>query len=164
VEAARPATLEDVDLLVALARACAEELASQRGGELLLERESRRDPPGPALVASIADPEQHVSVGTVDGAVVGYGVVRAEVMGTGRVVAIVDDIFVHPGARGIGVGEAIMDQLVMWSSERGAIGIDSVVLPGMRDSKNFFETCGLVARAIVVHRPLDDAPPDAREP
>ena len=28
------------------------------------------------------------------------------------------------------------------------------VLPGMRDSKNFFETFGLVARAIVVHRSL----------
>ena len=29
---------------------------------------------------------------------------------------------------------------------------------GERATKNFFERFGLVARAIVVHRPLDDAP------
>jgi hypothetical protein len=34
------------------------------------------------------------------------------------------------------------------------VGIDAVALPGMRETKNFFEAAGLVARAIVVHKAL----------
>ena len=48
-----------------------------------------------------------------------------------------------------------MDAMVVWCRERGCIGIDGLALPGNRETKNFFETFGLVARAIVVHRPLD---------
>ena len=72
---------------------------------------------------------------------------------------MVDELFVEPEARGVGVGEAMMDLLVAWCVERGCVGIDAVALPGDRDTKNFFETFGLKARAIVVHRPLE---PDRR--
>ena len=36
--------------------------------------------------------------------------------------------------------------------------MDSLALPGDRATKNFFETHGLVARAITVHRRLTDPP------
>ena len=36
----------------------------------------------------------------------------------------------------------------------GAIGVDALALPGDRATKNFFETFGLKARAIVVHLSL----------
>ena len=42
---------------------------------------------------------------------------------------------------------------VRWSQRIGD-GIGSTVLPGDRASKNFFESFGLVARAIAVHRDL----------
>jgi hypothetical protein len=48
----------------------------------------------------------------------------------------------------------LMDQLVEWCRERGCIGVDSLALPGDRATKNFFESFGLVARAIIVHRRL----------
>ena len=41
------------------------------------------------------------------------------------------------------------------AKERGALAIQSVALPGDRATKNFFETHGMVARAIIVHRWLD---------
>ena len=47
-----------------------------------------------------------------------------------------------------------------WAKRWGCIGVDSLALPGDRDTKNFFETHGLVARAITVHRTL----PQAAEP
>jgi hypothetical protein len=49
-----------------------------------------------------------------------------------------------------------MDAIVAWAEAAGCVGIDSLALPGNRETKNFFETFGLVARAIVVHRPLGD--------
>jgi hypothetical protein len=36
-----------------------------------------------------------------------------------------------------------------------AVGIDSFALPGDRETKNFFETQGMVARLIHVYRPLE---------
>ncbi|NIR35956.1 MAG: hypothetical protein GWN79_05560 [Actinobacteria bacterium] len=46
--------------------------------------------------------------------------------------------------------EAVLD----WARTRGCEGIDSLALPGDRHTKNFFETFGLVARALRVHRAL----------
>ena len=43
---------------------------------------------------------------------------------------------------------------IAWATERGCFGIESMALPGNRETKNFFERFGLVARAIVVHRAL----------
>ena len=70
-----------------------------------------------------------------------------------RSVAI-EDIYVDPGARAVGLGETLMNHLIDWCRARGCFGVDSLALPGDRDTKNFFESFGLVARAIVVHRPL----------
>jgi hypothetical protein len=36
----------------------------------------------------------------------------------------------------------------------GCVGIDALALPGNRQTKNFFESFGFTARAIVVHRRL----------
>jgi hypothetical protein len=48
-----------------------------------------------------------------------------------------------------------MNGIVEWCTARGCVGVDGLALPGNRATKNFFETFGLVARAIVVHRRLD---------
>ena len=47
-----------------------------------------------------------------------------------------------------------MDALIEWCRAQGCFGVDSLALPGDRHTKNFFESFGLVARAIVVHRSL----------
>ena len=43
----------------------------------------------------------------------------------------------------------------LWARATGCIGIESMALPGDRDTKNFFEAAGLIARAIVVHRSFE---------
>ena len=101
-----------------------------------------------------ADPADHLVVGTVDEVVVGYGWSRLETLHDGTSLLVVSDLYVDPEARAIGVGEAMMDQLVAHARAAGAIGIDAIALPGDRHTKNFFETFGLTARAIVVHRSL----------
>jgi GNAT superfamily N-acetyltransferase len=105
-------------------------------------------------VFALDDPDVLVLAGTIDGAVVGYARVHAEALPGDRELAVLTDVFVDAGAREVGVGALLLDAAVDWARRRGAVGIDSLALPGMRATKNFFEAAGLVARAIVVHKAL----------
>lgn len=153
-EAARRATADDEAALRRLADEVVAELTPQRGGHVWSRREARPAPPGDSVVAALDDPTRLVVVGTIDRIVVGYGVVHREELRDGRRIGVVEDLFVEVGARGVGVGEAIMDLLVAWCVEHGCVGVDALALPGNRAAKNFFERFGLTARAIVVHRDL----------
>ena len=153
-EAARAASSEDLPRLAELARAAIEELSATKGGELWARREARREPVEESLAADLADDGTLVLAGTIDDAVVGYAVARTETLADGNVLARVTDLYAEPEAREVGVGEALLETVVKWATERRCAGIDSLVLPGNRETKNFFESFGLVARAIVVHRPL----------
>ena len=48
----------------------------------------------------------------------------------------------------------MIEKLLDWARQHKCEGVDSIALPGNRQTKNFFETHGLVARAITVHRRL----------
>jgi ribosomal protein S18 acetylase RimI-like enzyme len=159
VEEARPAGSDDVSAIVGLARAAVAELTAQRGGAVWARREARQEPiePGVAAAVEAAGPDAAALVGTIDGTVVGYAFSRIELLPGGERLAVVSDLYVDPGARGVGVGEALMDALVEHATARGAIGIDAIALPGDRATKNFFESFGLKARAIAVHRALGAA-------
>ncbi len=93
-------------------------------------------------------------VGTLDGTVMGYGVAHFEQLRDGGLLGVVDDLYTEPGCRELGIGELMMQHLVDWCAGQGCFGVDSLALPGDRHTKNFFESFGLVARAIVVHRSL----------
>jgi GNAT superfamily N-acetyltransferase len=153
-EAARTAVEADVPHVVALAGAAAEEKARQKGGAIWARREGRPAPREAALLVALQSDDHEVAVGTLDGAIVGYGAARVETLLDGGRLGVIDDIYVDPGARAVGVGEALMNHLLDWCIARGCFGVDSLALPGDRETKNFFESFGLVARAIVVHRPL----------
>jgi ribosomal protein S18 acetylase RimI-like enzyme len=156
VESARTATIDDLDAVVTLARGAVAELAELRGGEVWRGHTARREPLGERLARELARDasEGEAVVALVDDAVLGYAVSHLETLGDGSVLAVVDDLYVAPGARGIGLGEAMMDLLVEHARGAGARGIDALALPGDRATKNFFESFGLKARAIVVHRDL----------
>jgi GNAT superfamily N-acetyltransferase len=154
VEGARPADSDDLDRVAELADQAVTSLAALRGGSVWVRREARPEPRRPAFEAALADAEKLVVVGTIDGTVVGYGAVQAERLHDGEALAVVTDVYVEPDARGVGVGEAIMGLLLGWAEDRGCVGVDSLALPGDRATKNFFESNGLVARAITVHRSL----------
>jgi GNAT superfamily N-acetyltransferase len=155
VEAARPAVPDDLPRLAELHRQAKAELLPQRGGEVFLAREASEVFTETGLEAALADPCQGVWVGTIDDFVVGYVTARVETLRDGRMLGVVDPVFVEPGARAVGVGEALMDNAVPWLRAQGCFGVDAHALPGMRETKNFFETFGFTARLLVVHHRLE---------
>ena len=149
MEGCRVATESDVPRIAELAEQAVAELRQQRGGEVWARRDGRVPPFAPRLQEQVDTPTDRVLVGTIDEVIVGYAVAHAD-----DGLCIVTDLFVDPGARGVGIGEAMMTDLVEWATANGCYGVDSLALPGDRATKNFFESFGLVARAIVVHRSL----------
>jgi GNAT superfamily N-acetyltransferase len=154
VEGVRAATAGDVDTLATLVRQAIAELSASKGGSTWARREARQEPVEASLAAAISDDAQLVLCGTIDDVVVGLASVTVETMADGALLAVIGELYVEPEARGVAVGEALMDAVVEWSRTQGCVGIDALALPGLRDTKNFFEAFGLVARAIVVHRGL----------
>jgi GNAT superfamily N-acetyltransferase len=150
IESARPAGADDLARLVELHREATAELRGERGGEVWAAVEDRDAPPDFRLDAD----DLLVLVATIDDVVVGYGRVERRALADGSTLAVVTDVYVEPAARGVGLGEGLLDLAIAWAREQGCRGIDSVALPGMRATKNFFESAGLVARAIAVHRAL----------
>ena len=154
MEGARPATADDVPRLVELHLQAEDELLAFRGARLLLLREARRDPLDVSLKAQIADPDRTVWAGTIDQVVVGYGTGRVEDLAGGERLGVIEDLFVEPDARSVGVGEALTNALIAWFEDRGCTGVDALALPGARATKNFFEESGFTARLLVMHRRL----------
>jgi len=154
-ESARPALPSDLEALSSLAVAARNELQDKKGGDVADRLDPHRDDPGARMASALEDPGTVVLVGALDEAVVGYGVMEIGTAPDGTVHAVVEEVYVDPPARSVGVGEALLDGLLAVARERGALAIQSVALPGDRATKNFFETHGMVARAIMVHRWLD---------
>ena len=148
--AARPASPADLPALDDLVATAATEVRAARRGDLFLERNARAG----TIADQLDDEHTRVLVGTIDDAPVGYAVAQLEPGPVERLLCVVSDLYVLPDGRGVGVGEAMMDELITWAESHKCIGIDSMVLPGDRETKNFFEMFGLTARAIVVHRDL----------
>jgi GNAT superfamily N-acetyltransferase len=69
--------------------------------------------------------------------------------------AVIDVLYVEPGAREVSVGESLLAVLVDWARTRGATALDASVLPGMRQAKSFLEGSGFAARLLVMHQRLD---------
>ena len=157
MEAVRVAGLADLDELVRLADLARAELGEERGGPMWQLLHGRPDPLPATVEADLAEAELRqgvVLLGTVADAPAGYAAAHREELDDGTALAVVSDVYVEPGFRDLGLGAALMDALLAWATEQGCRGIDALVLPGMRQSKNFFERFGLTARAILVHRDL----------
>lgn len=155
MEAARLATEADMPRLAELCRMAVAELgARERGGAVFVAREARAEPVEVSLRADITDAEVIVLAGTLESSVLGYATGRVEALRDGRCLGVIDDLFVEPDARAVGVGEAMMDRLLEWFRLRGCAGVDSTALPGARETKNFFEESGFTARLLVMHHRL----------
>ncbi|MGH8982159.1 MAG: GNAT family N-acetyltransferase [Acidimicrobiales bacterium] len=91
--------------------------------------------------------------GTVDGEIVGLAAGHCAPSG-GDSVGVVDCVYVEAAARGVGVGTAMAEALLEWFGAQGCRGVDAPALPGDRESKQLFESLGLSARLLVLHRRL----------
>jgi GNAT superfamily N-acetyltransferase len=153
MEASRPAGHDDVARVAELARAMRAELRQVRGGAIWIEREALAEPLDDAYAALVDRDDAHVVVGTIDDVVIGFAALVIDVLHDGTRLGVITDLFVDEGARAIGVGEAMVGQLIAFCSKAGCIGIDALALPGARAAKNFFEESGFTARVLVMHRP-----------
>lgn len=105
--------------------------------------------------SQIADRGSEVYVGEYDAVPVGFLVWRQHELlpqAAGATVGVVELIYTDPGARRVGVGEAMIDRFLDDASARGIRVFDAIVPPGHRHAKNFFESNGFKARRIVMHR------------
>ena len=158
MESARRAGTEDLPAVIDLAHEGHAELRPNRGGSVWAVREGRQEPMDADLEAAVTGQDGRVAVvGLIDSVVVGYATMHFEVLHDDSTLAVVTDLFVTEQARGVGVGEVMMDLLIAEATVAGAFGIDALALPGDRETKNFFERFGLTARAILVHRSLAPA-------
>lgn len=97
-----------------------------------------------------ASDERSVIVALIDEVIVGYLVVDDS-----PPVAVVDQVFVLDGARGIGIGDALLAEAVRRARDHGADYLEATALPGDRETKNLYERAGIVARAITVSARLN---------
>lgn len=88
-------------------------------------------------------------VATVDDVVVGYLVGECT-----PPVARVLDVFVHPEARELGFGDALLAVCREAARDAGAAVLEGEALPGDRETKNLYERAGITARLIVLSTPL----------
>lgn len=157
MEGVRVATPDDLDELVRLAELARTELGAERGGPMWQLLHGRLDPLPATLTADLTEAAGDTGIvllGTYADAAAGYAAAHREQLTDGTAIAVVSDVYVEPGFRDVGLGAALMEELLAWAAAHGCRGIDAMALPGMRHSKNFFERFGLTARAILVHRDL----------
>jgi GNAT superfamily N-acetyltransferase len=157
LESVRDATSDDLAVVVALAEAFVTEQHAQRGGVVWAAQEGAALRHADDLAASIDDPRHLVLLGCIDDVEVALLLAHLEALPDDTTLAVVRCLYVDRDAREVGVGSALLAATVDWARRHRCRGIDAEVLPGNRDGKNFFEMHGLVARAIRVHRRLDDA-------
>jgi GNAT superfamily N-acetyltransferase len=163
-EGARRADRDDLPRLAELCRTALSQISEGRGGALLVEHHGRSEPLEEALARTLEDRDRTAWVGTIDDQIVGYAIGRTETLAGGTELGAVEELFVEPRGRGVGVGEALMAALLAWFADRGCAGVDTVALPGDRLSKNFFESGGFKARLIVMHRALPSNGPSGPTP
>jgi len=150
----RPAAADDIDFLSDAHRAGQAGVAEARGGTLDTLLKGRAEPIEDSFMADLDNEGTFVWVAEADSLPVGYLVATEVALRSAEIVLRVVDLWVHPDARGIGLGSALMNNALAVASERDAIGVDARALPGDRVTKNFFETFGLKARTIEVFREL----------
>jgi ribosomal protein S18 acetylase RimI-like enzyme len=154
VESVRAATADDLDVLAEFTTALVTELGPMRGGALWVRRDARTESLRDTFVALLDDPDAVVRIGCLDGAPVAFAVMVVEHLADGGSLARITELHVLEAARGVGVGEALLDDLVAVAAARGCVGVDALALPGHRSTKNFFEGQGFTARLLTMHRTL----------
>ena len=68
--------------------------------------------------------------------------------------ATINTIFVVPEAREIGIGDALLSQLIEELRHRAVTYVNAQALPGDRATKNLFERHGLIAQTIIVGKEI----------
>lgn len=174
----------DVDDLARLYSAASAELAAMRGGAVLLGLGGRDGSIARSFSTQLGDPAQTVLLAfipvppPVTGAgeaargpdveadlkldlqldpqlgLAGYGTCVTRELAGGERLGSIEELYVKPEARRQGVGHALVASLTQRCRAAGCTSLDAKALPGSRAVKSFFESEGLTARLLVMHRRL----------
>lgn len=150
----REAVGDDADELARLEREARRALVGARGGDRWLDEHPE-----------IADGwREHVTVAPtflalLDGVPVGYLVLDLARLDDS--IASVDQVWVAPGAREVGFGDALLEAAVDRARRAGATIFEGQSLPGDRQTKNLYERAGIKARLITVSTRLEPLDVDA---
>ena len=145
----RHATTDDLAVIIELDETAREAVASQRGGHNWLVEHA------PASFLHADELIDHSCVGTVDEHVVGFLRCTLEDVPQHGLVCSVERVFVDENARELGFGDALLQQAIDYATNLGCVAIEGNALPGDRETKNLYERAGIVARKIIVSRPLN---------
>lgn len=112
------------------------------------------EPVEESIRAMISANDRTLYVAQESGAIVGF--LEASVEGLlrqarGEKVGVIRMIFTLDGARGVGIGDAMLERALTDFRAQGIKLFDARVSPGHRHAKNFFEAHGFKARLIVMH-------------
>ena len=134
VRRALPEDVADLEVLEDQARRGIEQA---RGGKRLLELVEPRE--GKWFSAGVV-----VLVALIDDVPLGYLVM------TEGDVAVIESVFVHPEAREVGCGDALLDAARAIATSSGSRRLEATALPGDRETKNLYERASITAKAITV--------------
>lgn len=151
--ATRSATRGDIPLMQQILGEAEDKIQKWRGSKVLWENR----PPGSIaelLERCLERDDMLCLLGTLDDISVGIGLAAQAKLANGDPIAKIQILYVLEGARSVGTGEAIMAELSAWAKTRGCVGIDATALPGDRNTKNFFESHGMSARALTLFKQL----------
>lgn len=109
----------------------------------------RRLPASDRLQANLGQ----LLVATVDDYVTGFALlgVAADDARVGQI----QEIYVEPPFRDLGLGELLVDAALEWARHEQCVGIEFSALPGDRAAKNLGERSGFRARQIILYRSLE---------
>ncbi len=151
MELARPAGATDRQACTRLLSRALLGAASMRGGAALV---------GEATPVTLLDRwtrpggAAHLLVGEYEGAVVGLLGVAVATESGGRRSGLIECCYVETGARGVGVGTALMEAAVAWCAAQDCTDVDALALPGDRTTKQRLEAAGFTARLLTLSRRL----------
>lgn len=152
MESARIAISDDLAPIGLIATSSMAFIEGSRGAFVFGRREAAT--PAVELAAqAIADPDKVALVGTYEEVVFGYAIATTERLAT-ETLGRIQHLVVEPEIRKSGIGEAMMNLLIEELKSLGCSRVDAHALPGDRHTKNFFESFGLKARLLTVHKEI----------
>lgn len=155
MEFVRVARASDVKRVSQLYEECIAANGAARGGAMFSVREAFAGPYDTVVENFLIRKDACVFVGGIDDVTLGFAMIHREVLRSDDVHGVIDALYVEPDARAVGIGEALMEALVNWAREEDVTTIDAHALPGDRETKNFFEMSGFVARLITMHHKVE---------
>jgi len=148
----RKGSVEDCEILSLLEIERRSSLDQFRGGAQLSEIVKQVSP---HWQSALGDDNTAVFVVGDRGEVMGFAVARKSTCEKSNI-ATIEQIFVTKDARGLGLGDSLLAEVMRWAKSERLAALDGYALPGDRETKNLFERAGLVARLITVTTDLLD--------